>query len=405
MTTPLSVLDLMQVAEGSTPADAIGASIDLVQRAERLGYARYWFAEHHLNPGMVGVSPALSIALAAGSTRRIRLGSAGVQIGHRTPLSVVEEFGLLAAVHPGRLDLGIGRSIGRAPPSNVAGADDRSSVAAAIANYRAAAGGKKHTEDERTQNGLLLPKGFDRSRVAQSPRLRLTLSLLQQPGAYTPRYSEQIGELVALLGGSYRSTDGLEAHSQPGEGSAVELWILGASGGESADVAGAFGLRFAASYHHTPSTVLDAVSAYREAFRPGMDLSTAYIAVSADAVVAPSDAEARHLASGYGLWVRSIRSGDGAIPYPHPETASRHRWSEEDRALVHDRVETQFVGSPQTVADRLEQLRDATGADELAVTTMTHRHADRVRSYELLAAEWKRRGLWSATNDHAFDRP
>ncbi|MBO0731796.1 MAG: hypothetical protein J2P57_21230, partial [Acidimicrobiaceae bacterium] len=108
-------------------------------------------------------------------------------------------------------------------------------------------------------------------------------------------------------------------------------------------------------------------------------------------VVADDDATAAHLASGYGLWVRSIRTGAGAIPFPTPEEASAHTWCEEDRALVKDRIDTQLVGSPGTVADRLEQLRDATDADELAITTITHEHADRVRSYELLAAEWQRR--------------
>ena len=105
--------------------------------------------------------------------------------------------------------------------------------------------------------------------------------------------------------------------------------------------------------------------------------------------MARSQKAARELASGYALWVRSIRSGEGAIEFPTPEQASTHVWSPEDRALVEDRVETQFVGTPGQVADQLEQLRDATGADELIVTTITHRHADRVRSYELLAEEWR----------------
>jgi alkanesulfonate monooxygenase SsuD/methylene tetrahydromethanopterin reductase-like flavin-dependent oxidoreductase (luciferase family) len=115
------------------------------------------------------------------------------------------------------------------------------------------------------------------------------------------------------------------------------------------------------------------------------------VSVSADVVVGPDDATAQRLASGYGLWVRSIRTGAGALKFPTPEEAAEHQWSDEDLALVKDRTDTQIVGSPQTVADKLEQLRDATGADELAITTITHDHADRVRSYELLAREWHRR--------------
>jgi alkanesulfonate monooxygenase SsuD/methylene tetrahydromethanopterin reductase-like flavin-dependent oxidoreductase (luciferase family) len=113
--------------------------------------------------------------------------------------------------------------------------------------------------------------------------------------------------------------------------------------------------------------------------------------VSADVVVAADEATARELATGYGLWVRSIRSGEGAISFPTPEQARAHTWTDGDRELVADRTDTQFVGSPAQVADSLERLRDATGADELIVTTITHDHADRVRSYQLLAEEWHRR--------------
>ena len=113
--------------------------------------------------------------------------------------------------------------------------------------------------------------------------------------------------------------------------------------------------------------------------------------VGADVVVAPTAAEARELAAGYGAWVRSIRTGEGAIPFPTPAEARAYSWTEADRELVADRVDTQFTGSPGQVANKLEQLRDATGADELIITTITHDHADRVRSYQLLAEEWHRR--------------
>jgi alkanesulfonate monooxygenase SsuD/methylene tetrahydromethanopterin reductase-like flavin-dependent oxidoreductase (luciferase family) len=410
-TTPLVVLDLLPRSSGSTPAQALANTIDLAQQTERQGYRRYWFAEHHLNPGVLGSSPAVAIALVAGATSTIRLGSAGVQFGHRTPLAAVEEFGLIDALYPGRLDLGIGRSIGRSAPtgptpvpeparadhhrqpSSVGGGgqpSDREPVAAAAARYLAGSGAKEHDSDQRTPNGLLLPKKFDFTKLISSGRFEVTLSLLQQPNAYTPDYGEQIDDVLALLAGTYRSR-GLEAHAAPGEGAEVELWILGASGGSSATVAGERGLRFAASYHHSPSTVLDAVDAYRQAFRPSAELDRPYVSVSADVVVAEDDDSAVWLASGYGLWVRSIRRGEGAIAFPTPEEAAGHAWTDEDRELVQDRVATQLVGSPGTVADRLEQLRDATGADELAITTITHDHADRVRSYELLAREWERR--------------
>jgi luciferase family oxidoreductase group 1 len=177
----------------------------------------------------------------------------------------------------------------------------------------------------------------------------------------------------------------------PGEGAALQLWILGSSGGESAEVAGEKGLRFAANYHVSPATVLEAAEGYRAAFRPSPELEQPYVSVSADVVVAEDEATARELATGYGLWVRSIRTAEGAIQFPTPDEARRHVWSDADRALVADRIDTQFVGSPTQVADQLEQLRDATSADELIITTITHEHADRVRSYQLLAEEWARR--------------
>jgi alkanesulfonate monooxygenase SsuD/methylene tetrahydromethanopterin reductase-like flavin-dependent oxidoreductase (luciferase family) len=137
--------------------------------------------------------------------------------------------------------------------------------------------------------------------------------------------------------------------------------------------------------------VLEAVEGYRAAFTPSADRPRPYVSVSADVVVAKDTDTARELATGYGPWVRSIRTAEGAIPFPTPDEVRARPWSDADRALVADRVDTQFVGPPGEVADELERLRDATGADELLVTTITHDHADRVRSYELLAEEWSTR--------------
>jgi alkanesulfonate monooxygenase SsuD/methylene tetrahydromethanopterin reductase-like flavin-dependent oxidoreductase (luciferase family) len=368
--TPLAVLDLVPVSSGSDAGQALRNSIDLAQQAERYGYARYWFAEHHLNPGVAGTSPAVVLALTAGYTSRIRLGSGAVQMGHRTALSTVEEFGLLDAAYPGRFDLGLGRSGGKPPGSTVPAA-------------QATAG--------RTPNGLLIPPRFSYAHLLDSPRFALQKTLLHLPGAQSQNYTEQVADVLALIAGGYRDANGEAAHVIPGEGADLQVWILGSSAGESAEVAGSRGLRFAANYHVSPATVLEAVDAYRVAFTPSADLARPYVSVSADVVVAADDATARELATGYGLWVRSIRTAEGAIPFPTPQQARSHAWSDVDRELVADRVDTQFVGSPRTVADHLERLRDATAADELVITTITHDHTDRVRSYQLLAEEWARR--------------
>jgi alkanesulfonate monooxygenase SsuD/methylene tetrahydromethanopterin reductase-like flavin-dependent oxidoreductase (luciferase family) len=377
VTTPLVVLDLVPISSGSTAAQALLNSIDLAQRAEQLGYARYWLAEHHLHPGVAGTSPAVVLALTAAATSTIRIGSGAVQLGHRTALSTVEEFGLIDALHPGRLDLGLGRSGGRPP------AQYRQVSAADAGDFGVVAG--------RAPNGLLIPPAFSPAALLKSPRMAVQRKLLQLPNAEPQDYGEQIDDILALLCGTYVSADGVQARAVPGEGAQVQVWILGSSGGQSADVAGRNGLRFAANYHISPASVLAAADGYRAAFRPSAELDRPYVSVSADVVVAQDEATARELATGYGLWVRSIRSGDGAIEFPTPAQARAHSWTDEDRAMVADRVDTQFVGSPRQVAGQLEQLRDATGADELIITTITHDHADRVRSYELLAAEWSRR--------------
>ena len=375
MTTPLTVLDLVPVSSGSDAPTALRNSIDLARQAERLGYTRYWFAEHHLNPGVAGTSPAVVLALTAAATSTIRLGSGAVQMGHRTALSTVEEFGLLDALHPCRFDLGLGRSGGK--PTE---ADRNPALVGATA-----------VVDGRAPNGLRIPPRFSFAHLLTSPRFALQRTLLQLPGAQSQNYTEQVDDILALLAGTYRSADGEEAHVVPGEGSDLQVWILGSSAGESAVVAGERALRFAANYHVSPATVLEAAEGYRAAFRPSAELPRPYVSVSADVVVADDEATARELATGYGLWVRSIRTAEGAIPFPTPDEARRHVWTDADRELVADRVDTQFVGDPRQVADQLEQLRDATGADELIITTITHDHADRVRSYQLLAQEWATR--------------
>lgn len=379
-TVPLSILDLSPISSGSTAAQALRNTVDLAQRAEAAGYARYWLAEHHLTTGVAGVSPALVIQLVAAATSRIRVGAGAVQLGHRTPLSVVEEFGLLDALHPGRIDLGLGRTGFRKPAASGDGAPA----------VPAAPPAPRRTESRFTAEGLLIPPPYDFTRLIGSPLFARYTQLVQYPGADLPEYRDQLDQILGLLRGDFRTPEGLEAHAVPGEGADLQVWVLGSSGGASAQAAGALGLPFAANYHVSPAAVLDAVEAYRKAFVPSAALDKPHVLVSADVVVAEDDATARHLASPYALWVHSIRSGRGAIPFPSPEEAAAHPWTDEERALIEDRVRTQFTGSAKTVVERLRILQQATGADELLVTTITHDHEDRVHSNDLLAEAWQR---------------
>lgn len=361
---PLAVLDLSPFGSGQTPGDGLRASIELARHAERLGYSRYWLAEHHLNPGVAGAAPHVLLATIADATERIRIGTAATIIGNYSALQVVEAAGTVAALHPGRFDLGIGRSgslsSSQTPP-------------------------RPTDATERVVDGLLLPEprpfAFDSDRFTAQARL-----LRRTPGD-ADRFEQDVADILALIAGTYVAPEGVPIHATPAEGQDIQVWIHGSTAGPSAELAGALGLPFGANYHVAPTFVIDAVDAYRRAFRPGV-LDEPYVTVSVDALVADTDADARRLAAGYPHWVHSIRAGDGAIPFPTPEWALANPLDESAIDLVRDRIDTQFAGGPETVAERLETLQRVTGADELLVTSIAHDPADRVRSFELLADVW-----------------
>ncbi|MEX5631608.1 LLM class flavin-dependent oxidoreductase [Parafrankia sp. FMc2] len=374
------MLDLAPLASGASTPEALRNTIDLARRAESFGYSRYWLAEHHLTPGVASAAPAVLIGLVAAATERIRVGSGAVQTGHHTAVVIAEEFGTIAHLHPGRVDLGLGRSsIGRLkdgaalPPAN------------GSTTKEAAKGAAK--PGSRVVDGLLIPAppavAYDIERLSRQ------LRLVGFRDAPDDGYDDLVRDIQAFLAGTYQDADGTRVPAPAAAGADLQIWILAASAGESARTAGQLGLPLGANYHVVPSTVLDTVEAYRKAFQPGV-LSQPWVMVSADVVVAPDDATARRLASGYGPWVASIRTGRGAIPFPSPEEADAMVLTDRERAVVADRLDTQFVGSPETVVRGLRVLRDVTGADELLITTITHSHTDRVRSYELLAEAWSR---------------
>lgn len=368
---PLTVLDLSPIVEGSDAATALRSTVDLAQHAEQWGYHRYWVGEHHF-VAVASSSPAVLIGQIAAATDRIRVGSGVVQLGFTTPVSVVESFGVLAALHPGRIDLGLGRV-----------ALPRRGIAAPTE-----AGPAVSPQAPRDAGGLIIPAPFDFGALMRDPKVRAQIAtrmaILQPRHEDPPDYADQVDDILAMLNDCYRA-DGEELHVVPGAGAGVTPWIFGSSKGGSAEVAGSRGLPFVASYHITPATTLDAVDAYRRSFMPSPFLSEPHVVVSADVVVADDTATARHLASTYGHWMYSIRTG-GAMPYPDPNRAPP--LTADQRALVQDRLETQFVGDADEVAGQLTVLQRATGADELVITSVTHRHEDRLRSHELIAKRW-----------------
>jgi alkanesulfonate monooxygenase SsuD/methylene tetrahydromethanopterin reductase-like flavin-dependent oxidoreductase (luciferase family) len=368
MSVPLSILDLAPISQGCDAATALRNTVDLAQHAEQWGYRRFWIAEHHF-VAVASSSPAVLIGQLAAATHRMHVGAGAVQLGHTTASSVVESFAMLDAFYPGRIDMGVGRS----------GQRRREAAEKAPSKPK-----RRPSTEWRDVDGVIVPPPFDMRSII-TDRLRAQMSILQQPEAVSPDFAEQVDDILAMLHGRYRVGD-YDVHAVPGERTNLTPWVFGSSKGQSAQVAGTRGLPFVASYHITPATALEAIDAYRSAFTPSATLSEPYVVVSADVVVADDTATAQHLASSYGHWVYSIRKGGGAAPYPDPDTAEP--LTAEQLEVVKDRVATQFVGDADVVAERLATLQRVTDADELVVTSVTHRHTDRLRSHELIAKRW-----------------
>ena len=364
--TQLSVLDLSPVVESADVGQALANTVDLARHAERWGFRRYWIAEHHF-VGVASSAPAVLIGQIAAATSTIRVGAAAVQLGYTTVTAVVESFGMLEAFYPGRIDLGVGRGQRR------------------DTGFKPKQPTPRTPRQRREVDGVVIPLPFDLRGLLDKERVQATMGILQQPGAVVPEFGEQLADIIAMLDGTYK-VEGFDVHAVPGERCGLTPWIFGSTKGQSARLAGAYGLPFVASYHITPATALEAIDAYRETFVASATLQEPYVVVSADIVVADDSATARHLATGYGQWVYSIRTGVGAMPYRDPDDCPP--LTEEQLPVVKDRLETQFVGDPDEVAERLSALQRVTGADELVVTSVTHRHRDRLRSHELIARRW-----------------
>jgi alkanesulfonate monooxygenase SsuD/methylene tetrahydromethanopterin reductase-like flavin-dependent oxidoreductase (luciferase family) len=363
MTVPLSILDLAPISAGSDAATALRNTVDLARHAEQWGFKRYWVAEHHF-VAVASSSPAVLVGQIAAATERIHVGTGAVQLGHTTAVAVAESFGTLAAFHPGRIDLGVGRS-----------GQKRAEAAST------SPGQPRAPREWSETDGVVIPAPFDIVALLRNPRLQAQSEVLRQPEAVIPDFADQVDDILALVDDTYDVGTAV-----PGAGTGLTPWIFGSSKGQSARVAAARGLPFVASYHITPATALEAIEVYRNGFTPSARLAQPYVVVSADVVVADDEATARHLASTYGNWVYSIRAGGGAVPYPDPDHTAP--LTDEQQEVVRDRTATQFVGDPDQVAHRLAALQRVSGADELVITSVTHRHEDRLRSHRLIAERW-----------------
>jgi len=320
----LSVLDLSPIVEGGDAARSLANTLDLARHAERLGYKRYWLAEHHNMPGIASAATAVVIAHVAGGTKTIRVGAGGIMLPNHAPLVIAEQFGTLAALHPGRIDLGIGRAPGT---------------------------------DMLTAHALR--RNLDAS-VDNFPR-----------------------DVVELMGYFQPAAEGQRVHAIPGEGEQVPVWILGSSL-YGAQLAAMLGLPYAFASHFAPAELDHALEVYRSRFEPSEHLDRPRVMLGLNVVAAPTDAEAAYLFTSLQQAFVNLRSGrPGKLPPPVEGYAEALEPAA--RAILGQALSCAIVGSPATVKQGLEAFVERTGADELMVTAQVFDHAARVRSFEILA--------------------
>src|SRR4051794_37451112 len=320
---PLSVLDLAPIVEGGTASAALGNSLDLARHAEAWGYRRFWLAEHHNAAGIASAATAVVIAHVAAGTQRIRVGAGGIMLPNHSPLVIAEQFGTLASLHPGRIDLGLGRAPG-------------------------------------------------------TDQLTMVALRRDHPGSDT--FPQDVLELQAFLG---EAQPGLLVRAIPGQGTKVPLWILGSSL-YGAQLAAALGLPYAFASHFAPDALLPALEIYRERFQPSEQLAEPYAMVACNVICAVDDADARRLfTSAQQSFANILRGRRGQLPPPLDDIEAF--WTAEEKARASQMLTRSYVGSPATVREQLDAFVAETEADELIVAAAIHDHAARLRSYELLA--------------------
>jgi luciferase family oxidoreductase group 1 len=324
--TPLAILDLAPIPDGSTASDALANSLDLAQHAESWGYSRYWMAEHHNFVGIASAATSVCIAHIAAGTKSIRVGAGGIMLPNHSPLGIAEHFGTLEALHPGRIDLALGRAPGT----------DRGTVRALRRN----------------------PDGAD----------SFPSDVLELQAYFAPH---QPGQAV---------------HAVPGTGLEVPLWILGSST-FGAHLAADLGLPYAFASHFAPGALLPALQIYRDGFQPSKQLSKPHAMAGVNVVLADTDAEARRLFTSVQQQFTGILRNVRKRIQPPLESAEAidSFWTREENAHVQQMLRYAFVGSSDTVRAGLRAFIDQTGVDEVIVATMLHSHDARLRSYELLA--------------------
>ncbi|MBD1364415.1 LLM class flavin-dependent oxidoreductase [Mucilaginibacter sp. ZT4R22] len=323
-----SVLDLATVVEGQTPAATFPNSLALARLAEQLGYTRYWFAEHHNMTNVGSSAPTILIGYIAGGTKNIRVGSGGVMLPNHAPLVVAEQFGTLASLYPGRIDLGLGR----AP-----GSDQLTALAIRGENMNAAFNFPRDVEKLQT----------------------------------------------------YFSADNADSKVRaiPGEGLEIPIWILGSST-DSARLAAAKGLPYAFASHFAPAHFLEAIELYRQNFKPSEFLNKPYVLSCINVVAADTDAEANRLATSVQQFIKGVVTGKMQL-LPPPVDTMDGVWNYFEQEAVEQMLAYSIFGGPETIKQKMQAFVELTNIDEVMVTSHIFDHHARLRSYEIFAEVMK----------------
>lgn len=321
---PLSVLDLAPVPEGSDVGQALANTIDLARHAERLGYNRFWLAEHHNMPGIASAATSIVLAHIAAGTRTIRVGAGGIMLPNHAPYIIAEQFGTLARLFPDRIDLGLGRA-----------------------------------------------PGTD----------QMTLRALRRAPGNAENFPQDVLELQAFLAPSGPNQ---RIEAVPAAGTNVPLWILGSSN-FGAMLAAELGLPYGFASHFAPDMLLPALEIYRSRFKPSEQLDRPYAMVGVNIIAAETDAEARRLATTQQMSFAEIFRGARGLSKPPIDDIETY-WSPMEKAQAGRMLARSIVGSPETVRDGIAALVEETGADELIVVSDVYDHALRLRSFEMIAA-------------------
>jgi luciferase family oxidoreductase group 1 len=328
--TQISILDLVRIREGGDARGALDAARTLAAHAETLGYTRFWVAEHHNMPGIASAATSIVIAHIAAGTQRIRVGAGGIMLPNHSPLVIAEQFGTLATLFPGRIDLGLGRA-----------------------------------------------PGTD----------QFTLRALRRTPSSAETFPQDVMELQSLLA---PAREGQRVQAVPGTGTEVPLWILGSSL-FGAQLAAHLGLPYAFASHFAPAALIQALRAYRDGFRPSAQLARPHAMIGVNIIAADGEAEAQRLATTQQMSVADLFRGARGLSKPPIDEIDDY-WTPSERAQAQGFLARTIVGSEETVRAGIAALVAETGAEELMIVSDVFDPAARLRSYEIIAAAAARAG-------------